>query len=783
MLPALGFDTFTSGQESPKILIRKSRWAAFARCAVHLLPAAVSIGLVFINIRGYFIGIRLHGLGGSDSFGMALLQVAAKTQELLVVASMATIIFHVMRARLFSDDGVPLGLLASGWSFQRFGYFWSAEFWGGLLPIFRQPSRGFKGLAFVGLLVLAGILAMVAGPAAAIIMIPRVMDFSSGGGVYWLNGTANQLWPSILDEAYVDTLNCSRPRAQVTDPSCPSAGFSTFHHHYSNWWSNSDLTRITFELLDTQIRKMAYYIAPIDDNIDAWSYTTHTPTAVLQDAMRDLHFKAINHLNTVKSHQFFRPDYLQEAKTKRYEVDTNVPLVRTACRQNLGSAKDQWYKDLTEVGKLKFPTLYLNEKLFSGERNGEVVRMVRNMTVTATVRNFLTRRRILRREGDTWEMTNNTQAIPPVLAIPVIIKSDETSKLSLIIAKRIGRSNETDNWGMIACSIDARWAKARSVIESNDEYTMRPHRFPTGQVTNLVRTELLVGNADKMTTPDFKPPNDGSMTPIELTPEWYNKLAPSIPYTYIPSNPSSRYKNVNRTTVESLLELILLPEHGGPATLLGKEPDVMVRSIEQMLSMIFADGLSRTGNTMHQNSSTLLGGREYGDWNITDTALAKRLVRPGGPVEVFPLPSTLRPESSTRMAMRATYTGYVMAARSWFDYLCMAIMLLHAVAALAHTGWMLWYGETSEAWDSISELVALAQRSSPPSEEMGNEGASLENVGAGIKSFKTLGEVAWVEIDDSAEQQQVHDALRLRLGEGVRFRNPKLVPRAEEAYS
>ncbi|KAK4160522.1 hypothetical protein QBC43DRAFT_325404 [Cladorrhinum sp. PSN259] len=543
---------------------------------------------------------------------------------------------------------------------------------------------------------------------------------------------------------------------------------------------------------------MAYYIAPIDDNIDAWSYTAHTPTAVLQDAMRDLHFKAIGYLNSVSGPQFFRPDYLEEAKTKRYEVDTNVPLVRTACRSNLGPDKEHFYRDIAEVGKLKFPSLYLNEKLFSGERNGEAVRMVRNVTVTSNVRNFLTRRRILVKEGDEYRLTNDTKAIPPVLVIPHIIKSDETSKLGLIIAKRIGnKNNETDNWGMIACSIDARWAKARSVIESNNEYTMRPHRFATGQVTNLVRTELLVRNADKMTTPEFEPPNDGSMTSIELSPEWYNKLAPSIPYTYIPSNPSSKYKNVNRTTVESLLELILLPEHGGPSTLLGKEPDITVRSVEQMLSMIFADGLSRTGNTMHRNSSVLLagGGWESGNnWNVTDTAQAKRLVRPGGPVEVFPPPSTLGPESSTKMTMRAIYTGYVMEARSWFDYVCIAIMLMHALAALAHTGWMLWYGEISDAWGSISELVCLAQRSPGAPQAsyydegttLGNEGAaeedaSLDNVGAGIKSFRTLGEVAWVEIDDG--QDRGNEALRLRMGGGVRFRNPKLVPRAEEVYS
>lgn len=101
---------------------------------------------------------------------------------------MGTIIFHIIRQRLFSNDGIPLGLLVSGWSFSQLSYFYSGEFWSGVLSLFQPPSGRLRSLALVLLLLLSGILALMAGPAAAIIMIPRIMDLPVGGSVFWLNG-------------------------------------------------------------------------------------------------------------------------------------------------------------------------------------------------------------------------------------------------------------------------------------------------------------------------------------------------------------------------------------------------------------------------------------------------------------------------------------------------------------------------------------------------------------------------------------------------------------------
>ena len=48
------------------MLIDRSRRLALARCAIHVLPAAVSITLVYFNLMGYFIGEELQGPRGQD---------------------------------------------------------------------------------------------------------------------------------------------------------------------------------------------------------------------------------------------------------------------------------------------------------------------------------------------------------------------------------------------------------------------------------------------------------------------------------------------------------------------------------------------------------------------------------------------------------------------------------------------------------------------------------------------------------------------------------------------
>jgi hypothetical protein len=175
-----------------------------------------------------------------------------------------------------------------------------------------------------------------------------------------------------------------------------------------------------------------------------------------------------------------------------------------------------------------------------------------------------------------------------------------------------------------------------------------------------------------------------------LQPEWYDLLSPSISDTAIANTSSSA--NVtsgssNRTLLERLLQWASFP-------VVGQDSDYQVgfqlAGIEIVISMLVADGLSRVGWQSHRETWQFFPPWAYSKWDKTIENLARTMVCIGDPVETFSLPSILLDNKSTRLMMRAKFTGYVMAATGWFDYLAVAIILLHALIATIHTGRSTW---------------------------------------------------------------------------------------------
>lgn len=119
-----------SHKEEKKVVTGKSRKLVLGRCSVHLLPISISALILAINFKQSFIGIDFDSLIHSDTINIALLQIAAKVQELLIVASLATVVFQLLRYELIYGEGLPLGLLAAGFDFTTLSYFWSPEMLG-----------------------------------------------------------------------------------------------------------------------------------------------------------------------------------------------------------------------------------------------------------------------------------------------------------------------------------------------------------------------------------------------------------------------------------------------------------------------------------------------------------------------------------------------------------------------------------------------------------------------------------------------------------------------------
>lgn len=69
-------------------------------------------------------------------------------------------------------------------------WFITPDFWGSLVVCGKPDTRWgkFRSIGLIVLLVVCGFIAVLAGPAAAILMLPTVVDWPVGGVIYWING-------------------------------------------------------------------------------------------------------------------------------------------------------------------------------------------------------------------------------------------------------------------------------------------------------------------------------------------------------------------------------------------------------------------------------------------------------------------------------------------------------------------------------------------------------------------------------------------------------------------
>jgi hypothetical protein len=145
-----------------------------------------------MNLKGYYIGEQFASLIRSETINLALLQTAAKAQELLIVASLATIILHITREELLYGSGLAIGLVGPGLAFSQIGYsFLSKEFLGSL------HYRGvvLRKARFLLCLVVSGIIAALTGPACAVLLVPEYRQWPAGGTPFYLNGAQDDFWP------------------------------------------------------------------------------------------------------------------------------------------------------------------------------------------------------------------------------------------------------------------------------------------------------------------------------------------------------------------------------------------------------------------------------------------------------------------------------------------------------------------------------------------------------------------------------------------------------------
>lgn len=541
------------------------------------------------------------------------------------------------------------------------------------------------------------------------------------------------------------------------------------YQHFISWW-NGYSAGYTFELNDGFQRKTIYARPALVSDANTWAYSAHAATAVLQDAMRGYHRGALKYL--IEKHPYLHlfPKRLDWAKPKRYQVETKVPAARVFCE--LQGIMDLGGRNLT----VKFPNLKGLDDYWKGKGLPEVsevhgAKVLDEVDVLGDVQRALAARGILQDEKSTLNASifdDRRDAL--IVATDIWDVTKNSLGLVILFKDLFNRTNATPGISppsnIVACSIDGRWTKAKTVMETTEDMPMA-HEYYGGRVLNLIQTELAF--KDRMGYIRANPPPKPTTEDIRLSTDWYNMLSPTLPDTSPDNLPWLPIQGLKRTTLETLLISIY-------------SENFRQTELENLIATVFVDGLSRSGLIPNYDATRFLEAWSYGDFSINSTKLARKLLRQGDPIEIFPAPTILKSGNMTRMEMKAIYSGYVMTAQNWFDKLSMAGLILHAVIALVHTILVVIMGKTGGAWDSILELIALTQRSTPPEESL------LSNTSAGVRSLKTVKLIAWVEAPEAGktialEAKEIPGGeLQMRFKDRLERRDKDLKPAVDKAY-
>ena len=181
-----------------------------------------------------------------------------------------------------------MGLLVAQSSFSSLSYFWSLEFTSGCKGL---KSNRTAILVAVPLIV-AGLIAILAGPSSALLIVPKVRDhWAAGTTEFWINGTADELWPKTLNKDHVGGTACVDPTftdlnaGQLNRTGCSWAGWAQLGEFFRNNHLNDDNENITInEGLAT--REVVYWSSSPAIWQETWALGTNAAIGLASDNIR-----------------------------------------------------------------------------------------------------------------------------------------------------------------------------------------------------------------------------------------------------------------------------------------------------------------------------------------------------------------------------------------------------------------------------------------------------------------------------------------------------------------
>ncbi|KAF2106418.1 hypothetical protein BDV96DRAFT_675435 [Lophiotrema nucula] len=569
------------------------------------------------------------------------------------------------------------GLLCTPFSFQSLSLLWSQSLFSQDIRTAGRKGGTFKtGIFPIAILVVCCVIASVAGPASALLFLPSESWLPAGSTEYYLRGTKSQLWPQNLTAADIGPTQC------LETP--PSLYFTCLHGGYlplRNIINIDGMLAITEWEAFVKDAQRPRIIRGIYPNLkkegnahEQWAYTLHAAT--LWHA-RDLVFKHDDAWEyTSKMNQ------RMEDSVGLVQTEGLLPVTRTVCGplQHI----------MTNTTTLPFPALEPDRYWRSSNatkpeelKDGPLVDLQIDILGKRSQANITT----------SW--ISPPQELGRVTAAVAFVTRNETLS--------IGRG----------CTVDARWATGTS--STHDGVTLSVWQSFIGRQPRPQGAQFNEPDYSAFLEPSVR---RHLRQPINADQDWLDALAPTL-------EAPSKEAQLPPSTFDSLLlgsklqniSYIVTKNTAREAT----------QYLEFAVTVFFVDALSRIGWHLQLaefgNSVDFYPSLQQGYVNTNKEDNAKIFRNK---------PIFDRPVDIPYVVQRQEWFSYATAWRLNQSslYISVSVLGLHLIIAATHTVYNLWTGVTSEAWDSINDLLALAFNSS--SKE------TLENCGAGIRLRRTL---------------------------------------------
>ncbi|ORY16563.1 hypothetical protein BCR34DRAFT_476003, partial [Clohesyomyces aquaticus] len=501
------------------------------------------------------------------------------------------------------------------------------------------------------LVVIASVLFVTVGPSTAIIMRPRLSNWPAGGSQFYLNATEDQLWPQTITAADA-TPGQFDDWAMIPDTVLP---------FWSQLNNRNPLPEI-FELASEETVRQLYPRSTLGLYKKSWTLTT-TQMSCLADAVDRigrLWIDAAVGAWLVKKRKYSnRFKWRQDVRWSISNVQQ--PLTMTVCSS---------YGNETFANGIFVPKVETN----CGSDGNSLVTESVSFTQLSQLDSVMT------------NYNNPASTSPALQFVELPTAAFGRNSIGAFISFP---SSWPGGKRLLACGVDARWVP--SVIQGQRSAVKRISGQPYGPfdllgTCNLPKTRRVI-----------------------ISPEWANSLNPTI-------------HDSNRTVIQEIMQDV--PETQGSRwknISTGQNGDkFVVPFIEMVLSMLVTNGLSRTAASAVPQG--ILKGCSAGSCaslcSDGDGAWCTAIMPDGefgyrDNQSIFTLPANADLSKMTPFNVRIDITGYAYSIRGTTARLSCAVLLLYCSLAVIHTCFTLWTGLTSQSWDTISEIVALAMQSQP----------------------------------------------------------------------